>query len=168
MYIYINYYYCNVNSITIDIYFINMLIYYVSSIMYYINIVIDYNKQYIFIIILIIYNFTETEHIMYPLKHSLGTALSTSLRSVYINFTYMIGLTKRSHVAPKMQHATFCNIIVRFFLCRTKSIDLICGVTWILLCARDGSVIAWGRGEGEILSIHVVSTQCASGLYTFY
>ena len=101
MYIYINYYY----SITIDIYFINLLTYYVSSIMYYINIVIDYNKLYISIIILIIYNITKTEH-MYPLKHSLGTALSTSLRSVYINFTYMIGLTKRSHVAPKMQHAT--------------------------------------------------------------
>ena len=32
------------------------------------------------------------------------------------------------------------------------------------LCARDGSVIAWDRGEGETLSIHVVSTQCASGL----
>ena len=35
MYIYINYYYCNGNSITIDIYFINLLTYYVSSIMYY-------------------------------------------------------------------------------------------------------------------------------------
>ena len=69
--------------------------------MYYINIVIDYNKRYILIIILIIYNLTKTEH-MYPLKHSLGTALSPSLSSVYIDFTYMIGLTKRSHVAPKM------------------------------------------------------------------
>ena len=39
-----------------------------------------------------------------------------------------------------------------------------CGVTWIPQCARDGSVIAWGRGEGETWSIHVVSTQCASGL----
>ena len=56
MYIYINYYYCNVNSITIDIYFINLLTYYVSSIMYLINIVIEYNKRYILIIILIIYN----------------------------------------------------------------------------------------------------------------
>ena len=144
MYIYINYYY----SITIDTYFINLLTYYVSSIMYYINIVIDYNKLYISIIILIIYNITKTEH-MYPLKHSLGTALSTSLRSAYINFTYMIRLTKRSHVAPKMQHATFCDSIVRFFLCRTKSVDSVCGVTWIPQCARDGSVIAWGRGEGE-------------------
>ena len=45
-----------------------------------------------------------------------------------------------------------------------KRIDSVCGVTWIPLCARDGSVIAWGRGEGETLSIHVVSTQCASGL----
>ena len=40
MYIYINYYF-NVNSITIDIYFINLLTYYFSSTMYYINIVID-------------------------------------------------------------------------------------------------------------------------------
>ena len=48
--------------------------------------------------------------------------------------------------------------------CRTKRIDSICGVTWIPLCARDGSVIKWGRGEGETLSIHVVWTQCALGL----
>ena len=57
MYIYINYYYCNVNPITTDIYFINLLTYYVSSIMYYINIVIDYNKRYI--IILMIYNINK-------------------------------------------------------------------------------------------------------------
>ena len=51
MYIYINYnHYCNVNYITIDIYFNDLLTYYVSSIMYYNNIVIDYNKQYILII----------------------------------------------------------------------------------------------------------------------
>ena len=60
MYIYINCYYCNANSIAIDIYFINLLTYYLSSIMYYINIVIDYNKRYILIIILIIYNITKT------------------------------------------------------------------------------------------------------------
>ena len=122
MYIYINYY-CNVNSITIDIYFINLLTYYVSSIMYYINIVIDYNKRYTLVIILIIYNITKTEH-MYPLKHSLGTALSTSLSSVYINFTYIIGLAKRSHVAPKMQHVTFCDSIVRFEWCRTHRLSV--------------------------------------------
>ena len=74
MYIYINYYYCNVNSITIDIYFINLFTYYVSSIMHYINIVIDYNKRYILIFISIIYNITKTEH-MYPLKHSFKAAL---------------------------------------------------------------------------------------------
>ena len=45
MYIYINYYYCNVNSITTDIYFMNLLTYYVFSLMYYIDIVIDYNKR---------------------------------------------------------------------------------------------------------------------------
>ena len=39
-----------------------------------------------------------------------------------------------------------------------------CGVTWIPLCARDGSVITRSRGEGETLSHHVVSTQCAEGL----
>ena len=131
--------------------------------MYYINIVIDYNKRYILIIILIIYDITKIEH-MYPLKHSLKTAHSTSLRSVYINFTYMIGLTKRSHVAPKMQHVAFCDSIVRFDWCRKKRIYSVCGVTWIPLCARDGSVITWGRGEGETLSIHVVSTECAGGL----
>ena len=48
--------------------------------------------------------------------------------------------------------------------CRTKRIDSVCGVTWILLCARDGSVIKWGRGEGETLLIHVVLTRCALGL----
>ena len=48
--------------------------------------------------------------------------------------------------------------------CRTKRIDSICEVTWIPLCARDGSLIKWSRGEGETLSIHVVWTQCALGL----
>ena len=33
--------------------------------------------------------------------------------------------------------------------CHTKRIDSICEVTWIPLCARDGSVIEWGRGEGK-------------------
>ena len=51
--------------------------------MHYINIVIDYNKRYILIIILIIYNITKTEH-LYPLKHFfIGTALSPSISSVY-------------------------------------------------------------------------------------
>ena len=76
----------------------------------------------------------------------------------------MIGLTKPAHVAPKMQHVAFCNSIVRFDWCVTKRIDTVCGVTWIPLCARDGSMIRWGRGEGETLSIHVVWTQCARGL----
>ena len=43
--------------------------------------------------------------------------------------------------------------------CRTKRIDSVCAVIWIPLCARDGSVIKWGRGEGETLSIHVVWTR---------
>ena len=64
----------------------------------------------------------------------------------------------------KMQHVTFCDSIVRFDWCRTNRIDSVCGVTWIPICARDGSVITWGRGEGETLSHHVVSTQCAVGL----
>ena len=76
----------------------------------------------------------------------------------------MTGLTKRSHVAPKMQHVTFCDSIVRFNWCRTKRIDSVCGVTWIPLCARDGTLIIWGRGEEKTLSYHVVSTQCAEGL----
>ena len=48
--------------------------------------------------------------------------------------------------------------------CRTKRIDSVYGVTWIPLCVRDGSVIKYGRGEGETLSIHVVWTRCALGL----
>ena len=52
--------------------------------------------------------------------------------------------------------------------CRTKRIDSVCGVAWIPLCARDGSVIKWGRGEGETLSIHVVWTRCALGLRRRY
>ena len=149
--------------ITIVIYFITILTYYVSLIIYYIDIVIDYNKHYILIIILIVYYITKTEH-LYPLKYSLEIALSPSLSRVYRNFTYMIGLTKRSHVAPKMQHVTFCDSIIRFVLCLTKRIDTVCGVTWIPLFARDGSVIAWDTGEGETLSNHVVSTKCARGL----
>ena len=132
--------------ITIVIYFITILTYYVSLIIYYI---------------------TKTEH-LYTLKYSLGTALFTSLSSEYSYFTYMIGLTKRSHVAQKMQHVTFCDSIVRFDWCPTKRIDSMCGVTWIPLCAKDGSVLWWGKGEGETLSIHVVSTQCASGLRRSY
>ena len=150
--------------ITIVIYFIIILTYYVSLIIYYIDIVTDYNKRYILIIILIIYYITKTEH-FYPLKYFLGTALSPSHSSVHSYFTYMTGLTILSHIAPKMQHVTFYDSIVRFDWCRTKRIDTVCGVTWIPLCAKDESVIAWGRGEGETLSIHVVSTQCASGHY---
>ena len=65
------------------LYYYNWIFYYyVSAIIYYIDIVIDYNKLYMFIIILIVYFITKTEH-LYPLKHSLGTALSPSLSSVY-------------------------------------------------------------------------------------
>ena len=94
--------------ITIIIYFITILTDYVSVTIYYIDIVIDYNKLYIYIeylIILIIYFITKTEY-LYPLRHSTETALSTSLSSVHRYFMYLIGLTKRSHVAPKMQHLT--------------------------------------------------------------
>ena len=96
---------------------------------------------------------------------ALSFILNLRLKQIKLpNYTYMIGLTKRSHVAPKMQHVTFCDSIVRFVLCLTKRVDTVCGVTWIPLCARDGSVIRWGRGKGETLSIHVVSTQCVRGL----
>ena len=149
--------------ITIVVYFITILTYYVSLIIYYMAIVRDHNKCYILIIIFIIYYITKTEH-LYPLKHSLGTALSHSLSSVYSYFTYMIGLTKRSHVSPKMQYVTFCDSIVRFDWCRTKRIDSVCGVTRVPQCAIDGSVITCGRGEGEPLSHHAVSTQCAEDL----
>ena len=89
-----------------------------------------YINSIIYIIILIIYYITKTEH-LFPLKHFIKNALSTSLNSVYTYFTYMIGLTKGSHVAPKMQHVTFCGSIVRFDWCRTKRIDSVCGVGWI-------------------------------------
>ena len=73
----------------------------------------------------------------------------------------MIGLTKRSHVAPKMQHVAFCSSIVRFYWCRRKRIDSVCGVIWIPLCARDGSVIAWGRrGGGDF-----VASRCVDSVY---
>ena len=125
---------------------------------------INYIYTYIdYIIILVTYYNTKTEH-LYQLKHSLGTALSPSLSSVYSYLTYMIGLTKWSHVAPKMKHVTFCDSIVRFDWCRTNRIYSVCGVTWIPLCAKDGSVITWGRGEEETSSRRVVSTQCAEGL----
>ena len=72
--------------ITIVIYFITILTYYVFLIIFYIDIIIDYNKRDILIIILIIYYITKTEH-LYPLKYSLGTALSLSLSRVYSYFT---------------------------------------------------------------------------------
>ena len=131
--------------------------------MYYINIVIDYNKRYILIIILMIYNINKHSTFL-PIKTFIRNCTLNLPQECVYNFTYMIGVTKRSHVAPKMKHVTFCDRIVRFVLCLTKRIDTVCGVTWIPLCARDGSVIAWGRGEGETLSIHVVSTECARGL----
>ena len=76
-------------------------------------------------------------------------AHSTTVNSAYSYFTYMIGLTKRSHVAPKMQHVTFCDSIVRFDWCCTLRIDSVCEVTWIPLCAKAGSVITFGRGKGR-------------------
>ena len=140
---------------------------------------------------------------MYPLKPSTKTALSTSLSSVYSYFTYMIGLTKRSHVAPNMQHVTFgvarnastqcagethrlsvrgkridsvcggnastqCAGETHRLSVRGKRIDSVCGVTWIPLCARDGSVIAWGREEGETSLRRIVLDQCAVGLIHSY
>ena len=101
---------------------------------------------------------------MFSLKHFIKNALSTSLSSVYSYFTYMIGLTKRSHFAPKMQHITFCDSIVRFDWCRTKRIESVCEVTWIPLCAKDGYVITWGRGEGETLSLMLCRLKSAEGL----
>ena len=97
MYQYINNYQYNVNYVTFALYYYNYIFY------NYIYILIDYNKLYIYtyidyIIILVIYYITKTEH-LYPLKYSLETALSHSLSSAYCYFTYMIGPTKRSHVA---------------------------------------------------------------------
>ena len=98
------------------------------------------------------------EH-LYPLKHFPGNTFSPSLSSVYTYFTYMIGLTNGHMSHQKCSIAiTFCDSIVRFDWCRTKRIDSVCGVTWIPLCARDGSVVTRGRGEGETLSHHVVYT----------
>ena len=44
--------------------------------------------------------------------------------------------------------------------CRTKRIDSVCALIWIPLCARDGSVIKWGRGEGR----PCLFMSCAFGL----
>ena len=84
------------------LYFFNLLTYYVSSIMYYINIVIDY-KRYILIIILMIYNISKHRTFL-PIKTFIRNCTLNLPQECVHNFTYMIGLTKRSHVAPKMQH----------------------------------------------------------------
>ena len=76
----------------------------------------------------------------------------------------MNGFTRQSHVPPKMQHVTFCDSIVRFDWCRTKRIDSVCGGTRISLCAIDGSVIAWGTGDGETFSRRVMLHWCAVDL----
>ena len=49
--------------ITVNIYFIYLLTYYASSIIYNIDIVINYNKLYLFIIILMIYYITKSKNI---------------------------------------------------------------------------------------------------------
>ena len=63
-----------------------------------------------------------------------------------------------SHQKCSMLHF----VAASFDSCRTNRVDSVCGVAWIPLCARDGSGIAWGRGEGR--PRYVVSTQCAVGL----
>ena len=107
--------------------------------------------SYILIIILIIYQNTKTEP-LYPLKilKELYSQPPSVVNKAFL--TYIIGLTKRSHLAPRMQHVTFCDSIVRFYSCHTNRIDSVCGVTCISLSAKDGSVISWGRGEGETSS----------------
>ena len=93
--------------ITIITHFITIITKYIYVTIYCIDIVIDYNKLYIYIyiyidyiIISIIYYIIKTEH-LYSLQHSIETVLITSISNVYSYFTYMIGFTKRSHVAPK-------------------------------------------------------------------
>ena len=46
-----------------------------------------------------IYNINKTLAHFYPLKHSLGTALSPSLSSVYSYFTYMIAGSRNGHMS---------------------------------------------------------------------
>ena len=120
MYQYINNnYYYNVNYVTYVLYYYNYIFYYYFNIISFCNnilylLIIDYNKLYIYIyihiyidyiIFLVIYYITKTEH-LYQLKHSLETALSPSLSSVYCYFTYMIGLTNghMSHQKCSMLH----------------------------------------------------------------
>ena len=148
--------------ITIITHFITIITKYIYVTIYYIDIVIDYNKLYIYIyidyiIISIIYYIIKTEY-LYSLKHSIETVLITSFSNVYSYFTYMIGFTERSHVAPKMQHVTFCDSIVRFDWCPTNCIDSVCGGGGTYGCPfgfKDESVITWGRGKGR--PRHVVS-----------
>ena len=51
-----------------------------------------------------IYYITKTEH-LFILKHSIKNC------TLNLPHQYIIGLTQRSHVAPKMQHVPFCDTI---------------------------------------------------------
>ena len=103
-----------------------------------------------------------------PLEYSVGTALSTSLSSVHCYFMYMIGLTKRSHVAPKIQNITFCDSIVRLDWCCKNRIDSVWGGGggdgYPFICVKDGSVISWGRGEGRPRRVAFCWTSVRSAL----
>ena len=55
------------------------------------------------VIILVIYYITKTEH-LYPLKHSLETALSPSLSSVYSYFTQHRSIRLVSHETHRLMY----------------------------------------------------------------
>ena len=69
---------------------------------------------------------------LFPFKHSITTALSTSL----------------STCRTKYAACYICDSIVRSDWYRTIHVDSLCGSTCISLCTKDGFAIAWGRGEG--------------------
>ena len=60
------------------------------------------------------------------------------------------------------------------FSCEMTGVEghYLCTVMYGRTCVRPYNLsdffASWGRGEGETLSIHVVSTQCASGLSVMY
>ena len=90
--------------------------------------------------------------------------MSQILKQINCNLGGMVSW-KNNYIFIRNYNLKFLpNICINMDSRRTKRIDSICEETWIPRCARDGSVIKWGRGEGETLSIHVVWTQCALGL----
>ena len=118
--------------ITIIIFFITILTQYMYVIIYYIYIAMP-TINYTYIYIYWLYNYFS--NILYcwnitfvPIKMFFRNCTLNSPSAVCIAILRTwLGSQKGSHVAPKMQHVTFCDSIGRFDWCRTKRIDSVCG-----------------------------------------